>query len=328
MRHSLYHRWQGGLLGSLLGEMAANPQSQAGKPGLATPLAPEMQVAFSLLTPLIQSGQVSAADWQQIPRQQKVPLAGAGSGELAVMTLPLALFFHDSPCRFQEQIQAACQVGQIPAAVMADVLLWGRGIALALREKLRPGYFCEQLLAGEPTSPTLLREQLQQIQPCLARGLPLAQAISRLSRQQPSSGGELLSPLAAALYCFSQTPEDFGLCVLRAARSGPQTHLKGALAGALAGAYNSFTGLPSHWRLAIQKQPTAQQVTKQTPALFAAWLGHYNPQSFILQSDLAAASPNVIQPRPSLQIISQQLKFQTGGERFSKVSKKQGISCH
>ena len=301
MRYSLLHRFQGALLGSFLGEIAASPQWQRGKLAVEQPFSSWQQIGLRILEILINSGQLSRQDWQRIHQQQPSNLKGtpafAGS-EIAAIAVPLTLFFHDSPSCLQKHLLAGVETWQFSEEAWEDILVWAKTLALILREKLPLPYLFTQM-----DSP-LLEQQ----------GISLSQVIAQLSRQfSPSQAA-----IALSLSCFAQTPEDFRLCVLRAAQTGSQSPSISALTGALAGAYNSVSGLPITWQLGIERHSTAQAITQRGCQLFAIWSGHYDLTSLDFLLKAAVASVQVLQPRSSLHLISQQegqFLGRRGGER-------------
>lgn len=61
------------------------------------------------------------------------------------------------------------------------------------------------------------------------------------------NGALVNESLPSALWCFLHAPEDFEKVVVTAANGGRDADTVGAMAGALAGAYNGESGLPRRW---------------------------------------------------------------------------------
>ncbi|MGK7877829.1 MAG: ADP-ribosylglycohydrolase family protein [Xenococcaceae cyanobacterium] len=299
MRYSLLSRFQGGLLGSIIGETLVSNY-----PGQDEKLSNWSKIGISATESLIGSGKIDRTDWQQICHRQKVFedfKNTANSTEVALATLPVAIFFHESPSLLREQLQHLREIWQHSAEASEDVLIWWYAIALALREKLHASQFITQILDHLEQRSTSLVQQLEQVQTFLAQGTPLEQVVPQLSRQgKPSQ-----TAIALAFYCFGYTPEDFRLCVTRAAQGGCQPQITAALTGALAGVYNSFCGIPVCWRLASQEHRLYRDSYQRAKRLFAVWSGVCEPGISHLPESAAVASPGVIQPRTSLKIISQ-----------------------
>ena len=276
MRYSLLSRFQGGSLGSLICETRATQHQKS----------VWSQIAIETTEKLIQSGQLTSADWQQLSQNRMSRTAT--SSETALATLPVILFFHESPSLLVEQLQQAA-VWLHPSASRTELFIWGAAIALALRERLQPAQFVSQLLhLGTVESP--LVQQLEEIKGFIAHGIGLSQIGSRYS------------PLLKAFYYFGFTPEDFRLSVERAAHSD-EAPLTTALTGALAGVYNSLSGIPIEWRLG-DRHPAISHSLQQSQRLFNMWSGAYAPET--IPSTAAIASVLVMQKRSSLKILSQE----------------------
>ena len=278
MRYSLLSRFQGGSLGSLIGETRATQNQN---------LSVWSQIAIETTEKLIQSGQLTSADWQQLNQINRT----ATSSETALATLPVILFFHESPSLLAKQLQQAAEVWLHPSASPTELSVWGTAIALALRERLQPAQFVSQLLQSLKTVESPLVQQLEEIQGFIDHGIGLSQICQ--SRY---------SPLLKAFYCFGFTPEDFRLSVERAAQSD-EAPLTTALTGALAGVYNSLSGIPLRWRLS-DRHPAISHSLQQSQRLFDNWSGAYAPEA--IPTTAAIASVLVMQKRSSLKIISQE----------------------
>jgi hypothetical protein len=296
-------RFQGGLLGSFLGEtLVGNSPRREGAIALEQKLPPWNRLGIDLLERLLASGTLSANDWEQMwaclsaASDGKTPTNG---GEVAVVLLPVLFFFHDDLGLLKEQLQHLADIWQLSAQTLEEVLIWAYAIALALREKLAPDRLVAQILTRYRSAQTPLIEQLEQVQTSLERGTSLQQAIALIARQGKQA------PIAIALYCFACTPEDFRLCLMRATRTGKQASIVAALTGALAGAHNSFSGIPIDWRVVVEKHPTGQKLAREATHLFAVWSGAYRLEGLDSLKFAAVTSPLVMQPRSSLKIISQ-----------------------
>lgn len=292
MLYSLLARFQGALLGSAIAKIITCPSSDKSEPSLSS-------IQLCLLPVLLESGYLAEIDWREIYQKQRT--SGGwnwtpNSSELAVLTLPLSLLYHDSISRLEAQLSNFLNAWERQPESLPELLLWGQIISLALRGKLQPSQLIPQLLAGN----TPLKPQLERVQRCLEREMPLAQAIADLQQAPPQFQG-----MAAALFCFASTPEDFRLSTLRAAQVERQLAGVAALTGSLAGTYNSVSGIPVPWRLAVQKKPALQEIPQQAKALLAAWSGNYCCMTGDFSAKLAVAAAGTIQPRRSWQMISQ-----------------------
>ena len=284
MKTLLLNRFQGALLGSAL------TQASSGEG--------ESSVPSRLLSLWLESGRVDNPDWREIYQKQRNSSEinnQINNGQLAVLLLPLTLFFHDSSYRLETQLRLFFNAWELSQDSWPEMLLWGQIISLTLRDRLQPNRLIPQLLAV----PTPLKPQLEQLQQSLGQNLPLAQVIADFRQSSP----EFLA-IAAALYCFASTPTDFRLSILRATTE-KEVRGAAALTGALAGAYNSISGIPAPWRLAAQKNPALQEIPQQAKALLAVWSGNYCDLTGNSSAKLAVAAAGTIQPRRSWQMISQ-----------------------
>lgn len=288
MRYSLLSRFQGGLLGSLIGETLASRNQQ---------VSIWSRIGVHTAESLIGSSHI--ADWEQAIKPKFATIKNtASSSEVALATLPVAIFFHESTSLLREKLEQATTVWQLSSETSNDVLVWGYAIALALRERLAGPLLISQLLSLKVDGP--LVQQLEQVQFLLKKGSGLEQAVNQLTREGHSSCSIVL-----ALYCFSSTSEDFRLCIGRAIQTNYQPQLTSALAGGLAGVYNSFGGIPIGWRRAVNRDRPIEDSHHRVNRLFATWSGIYEPDT-VIPTTAVVASPLVIQRRSSLKIISQE----------------------
>jgi ADP-ribosylglycohydrolase len=283
LQHSLLNRFQGSLLGSFLGEtLPIDPLKRGESRGNRLEIN-----AIAL-----------ASDGTDF-LDGKNP---TNSAEAALAMLKALLFYHDSESLRQERLAHFVAQGRHSDWVLEDVLIWGSAIALALRGTSAPDCWIEQILSRYQTAQTPSIEQLALVRDFLERGTSLQQAIAQMARQIKSKQ----MAIAIALYCFLSTPDDFRLSLMRAMQAGKEATVVAALTGALAGAYNSFSGIPIGWRIALGKHSIGQQRLQEATELFAVWSGAYRLNSSPLLESAAVASPLVMQPRPSLKIISQE----------------------
>lgn len=335
MRYSLLSRFRGALLGSLVGEILGDVGCRdrvLGGASLARLKQEDAQASQTLsewsqlatcgTESLIGCGRLNLEDWV-LPSGKtpsKVVLkSAASSSEAAVATLPIALFFHDDEIKLRQQLLACAEIWQHKPEASEGVLAVAYAIALALTEKLDFATLIPRTLAYLGSSQTPLVQQLEQVQILLEQGAGLNTTLTQLRREAQSRGEPLGRPhtsIALAFYCFLSTPEDFRLCVSRAASTyQPQT--TAALTGTLAGVYNSLIGIPVGWRLAINRTSKGgfgivgshqEQIVDQlnpplhyrlqlADRLLEVWSGVYKVSASAQSQWLAVAAPRVIQPR-------------------------------
>ncbi len=71
-------------------------------------------------------------------------------------------------------------------------------------------------------------------------------------------GGSAFETVASALYCFLVAPEDLERTLLLAVLAGGDADTRGAIAGAISGAYLGVEAIPSHW---LSQLAGAQTIT-------------------------------------------------------------------
>jgi hypothetical protein len=296
MQFALLHRFQGALLGAMLGEWLG----QSGQQGFAKPhgqsltTLPLSSLPLPISDLMWHSAQILAepgATWPDRNGSGAPLLATWSTSAAAIGLLPVALFFHDADWQLAAQLQTATATWQNPQLALTGLTLVGRAIALLLREQFTPLEMIPWLLhAGAPTGwhPPLAQVQTQLAQ---TAGLQATQQSVAQCSPLPSEA----SAIALAFYCFLSTPTTFELSLHRALRLGlPPSAL--ALVGALSGTHNSLSGLPIGWRLAATSTPLAPvQPLALADRLLANWAGAYHPPAFSAAAlTTAIAAPQVI----------------------------------
>lgn len=316
MRYSLLSRFRGALLGSLLGEFLGNVGYQErvlGGAWLAS-LKPEdgctsqtlsdwSQLATCGTESLIRCGKLDLDDWWVLFGKTQSSIlfnCAASSSEVAVMTLPIALFFHEDELKLRQQLLQVGEVWHNQPEVLEGVFAIAYAIALALTEKLDCTTLIPQVLSYLGSSQTPLVQQLEQVQTLLERGAGLETTLSQLRRdtqRRDEPLGRSHTSIALAFYCFLSTPEDFRLCVSRAARTRCQPQITSALTGALAGVYNSLIGIPVNWRIPANQLTSSIHRLQLADRLLEVWAGVYDVSASAKIRRLTVAAPRVIQPR-------------------------------
>jgi hypothetical protein len=345
MRYSLLSRFQGALLGVALGDrlgfeypiqqqlqakvavtgslfplhqlalpkqqLDCNPQTQEIQPVLSASSAGKLAAYYA--EKLIRQGGWYAPEGEAVlflsseaqSKSQSNRETAALGAELAIATLPIALFFHDDEVKLRQTIKKALKE-QGHSELQYGALAIGFAIAQALKERLDPlhliphviTYLQEQNLP--PDVYVDLINKLKQGQTLLQERSNLHAAIRTLlpSNCFGSGNGEI----ALALFCFLSTPEDMHLSMCRAARCGNSSRIISALTGALSGAYNSSAEAFLEWDLVVTDsarildgQISASEVCQLAARLLAIWSGADDSASSSIS--LAIAAPGIIRPR-------------------------------
>lgn len=286
----------------VLGGVALTP-NQPGEAQLSPTLSPWSQLGTCGVQSLIRCGRVDLDDWWHLfgkTQSSRLLQSAASSSEAALVTLPIALFFHEDSIKLRQQLQQAAAIWQNQPEALDGVLAVAYAIALALTEKLNCTTLIPRILDYLGTSHTPVVHQLTQVHTLLQQGAGLNTTLTQLRREAKSRGEPLGRPdtsIALAFYCFLTTPEEFRLCVSRAARIRYHPQITTAITGALAGVYNSLTGIPVSWRLAAHRLNSGILRQEAADHLLESWAGVYNVSESAPSQRLAVAAPQVIQPR-------------------------------
>lgn len=301
MHDSLISRFRGVFLGAFVGEAIGISTATLAKPQTLHPIERgqlQLATSFTYANRLVQQTkqilQTLPASHQLCPTliaalKTQQPSSPA---ELAITTLPIALFYHDQPTLFHAALQ---QLGY-----GSEAAVWGHTCSLALRERLTPAHLIPQLIKDLNLPPNhLLTQQLIQSQTWIEHPINTAtvcQQLKQLKTNIPSASETL--PLALALYGFLSTPDDYRLSLLQVARLADYISLNRAisctLVGVISGLYNGLIGLPLLWRQQIWSKlnvkqiqsagiTSEQQIIELADHFLAVWSGAQNPTDWLKQ---------------------------------------------
>ncbi|MCD8489585.1 MAG: ADP-ribosylglycohydrolase family protein [Desertifilum sp.] len=281
MRYSLLSRFQGTFCGSVLGELLG-----LNLPGLPKGQFPPVSISGGWYDFAIASTDhlLKANSTERVATSPSPAALGA--------IVPVACFYHENRLLLHKQLASLGQSYAFTPEIQLNAVILSQILALIFKEQLLVPLnvlpqLTEQFNAElEHLDSKELLPQLHHLQTLLEQGATLEAVESQLSHPCTAT----LSMLRA-LYCFLSTPEDFRLVVLRAARTSKTPQLTSAIAGMLAGAYNSFSGIPLSWRLGWHKlshaqgtPPDIRHLSQLAHHLWAAWSGSYYAIAPALQS--------------------------------------------
>lgn len=283
MGDRLLNQYRGALLGAALGQvlganMLARPDCQrTGQQGFGDPVPYPSQ--HSLIPGL---GKFMLRLGEGLIHQPQPSLALPSAlrtdpSALAIATLPLALYTHDHPTQLRSHLWRL----DAPAPSLAVALAVGELVSQAMHADHPPKALIEGAIAAQDLihiAPDLTAA-LQRVQ-VVADQASLAIARHTLLAETPAD----YWPLCLALYCFLSTPDHPAIALLRAAHLSPPP-LACGLAGALCGARNGISSLPTAWRVQAQQSGSITALWGVSDAaleslaarLFAAWAGIYIP---------------------------------------------------
>ena len=235
---------------------------------------------------------------QALQSQEDLPIAIAARQQsesaLLFVLLPEILTWPDHGERWQARLNFWLKKGLISELTRQEAIIWGEAVGMLLQGKRPLNQLIGQLLTINPKN-----KLLEQIQSALGQNRPLESTLSTWAKDSSPLG----IAIAASLYTFLQTSEDFAVSVRRANSSPYQRQLTTTLAGIWAGLYNGIEGIPLAWRQNLPKESVKQQLIDKAGEIYRISLG-VSPH-LVLSPHTAVAYGGTIQPRPSLKLVSQ-----------------------
>jgi ADP-ribosylglycohydrolase len=255
MQHLLLTRFQGALIGA---QTIYLTSQQIAPNQLVIETAPALVGGIGSLT---RCGRFDLQDWLQ----STFPTTDDPRRAIVAM-LPLMLFFHDDRVKLREVLVTACHSWQLDWETCSSAVVLGYIISRSLKETLTPRTVIAQMLDETSNLHPLLFQELGTIDRLLDSSSSLHRVIQKLT----ATAHPIITPTVLAIYCFLSTPEDFSLAMLRARRTDYDVRFTCALTGAIAGAYDSLTGIPLNGTLATQ---SPERWISGAEALLASWAG-------------------------------------------------------
>ncbi|MDJ0725450.1 MAG: ADP-ribosylglycohydrolase family protein [Prochloraceae cyanobacterium] len=286
MTYSFLNRFCGALVGSYLGETLILHQS-----GIHPKTKNWTKIGVDNSESLLFGQDQNTQTINNLSR-----LNNLSSSEVAIMSLARLLLCSESSDLLKEEVG---QIADYSAKIRENILLWGHALSLACCEQKLTSQFIDKIVLIASSEMGSNQSLLLEIKKSLDRNTSLQAVTEALPRQNE------FSPFALALYCFATTPEDFQLCIQRAIFANYQPRITAALAGAIAGAYNSTSGIPLTLRTHQDCRLDLDRLKQFARKLFAYWSGIYELKENCFSSTPAIASPNQIQSRSFFKTISQ-----------------------
>lgn len=271
-------RLQGGLIGAYIGESLHNQ-----------PLIPAFNYGATPRTALLLQSLESPEDFFSATAANQHP-----ESALLFVLLPEILTWPDHGERWQARLNFWRQKGLISELSQEEAIIWGEAVSLLLQGKRPLNQLMGHLLTINPKNKLLAR-----IESALRQNHPLQSTLSAWAKESSPLG----IAIAASLYTFLQTTEDFAVSLRRANSSPYQRQLTTTLAGIWAGLYNGIEGIPLAWRQSLPKEPIKQKLMDKAGEIYGISQG-VSPD-LVLSPHTAVAYGGTIQPRPSLKLVSQ-----------------------
>lgn len=167
-----------------------------------------------------------------------------GSGA-AMWVLPVALFSYRNLEALRKNVMMASQITHHQYEAVAGAMAIAFVVAKILRNEFNPRSILTEtrLFIG----PGRVSEQLAVADRLLRAGGPPMEAMKSLG-----TGPVVWEAVAAALYAFLSSTNDFESSLLLVARSGGDTDTIASMTGALSGAYNGVQAIPANWRTEVE----------------------------------------------------------------------------
>ncbi|WP_036477759.1 hypothetical protein [Myxosarcina sp. GI1] len=293
VRYSLLNQIKGAWLGGIIAEALTVPRYSSDRSKI---------INYSHTSPWLALRNQTATE---IVNRQQLSTKSLDSDYLLLILLPLIFSEHESKELAQinsiKNYFTACD----RVETFNNVLLWNYAISSVLKGKLDVNNPIEQILTGVGVNATLVAN-LQAAEQAFKKNTAFNKLVETLLVSKNCSQAAIVT----SIYCFANVPEDFYLAVNRV-RSLKNVSLKfkqitAVLTATLSGAYNGLTGVPADWQMFGTQNQIYRQEQKTVVDLFYNWLGAFVPQNPENTCHMpVVAAPKIIQPRSSLNIVSQ-----------------------
>lgn len=293
MKQTLLNRFQGALFGGLIAEQISHQAHLLKFQSLRKiHLSSWSQLQWQIIDDLINYQGCYFAPETQAQFTNLETLEN--SSKLALATIGLNLYTHESVSLWEHYLQKLIiNKSQLSDAEISDLLIWTNMINLILKEEIKPHHCLNQLLAKIPDQETVLAQKINIIAQQQSQGKS-SREISKILKTYPQSQN---TPIAMAIYYFSDTIGNSKIKIERAKQSDIQPLITSALTGILSGLDQGWDAFSLKWKMMIKQQPIYDPCELLTQKLFALWCGVCTPQDQLISPNLAIASPNLIQPR-------------------------------
>ena len=303
MDYSLLNRFRGAWLGSIIGQRlkkekaSATARSELLSFEQTVQLQLERQIA--LWEAIVRSPLTSASPRLPVEFLQLESTERSQFSEIALLILPLTLYYHDNWSYLASLIVLYSKSLQKSKLEIENILVWCYVVRLALRGELTSHSLSDRVVVGTRLKQKYSIQWLETVAMSCLNGWNTEQLIENISETQQE--------ISLSLFCFLNNPEDFNLTTRQALFRETQTTNVTALGGVLSGAYNGITGISLNWRNLWQHENFYRQINDKTRYMIEKWLGI---NTLLKLNDRASyfviTAPKILQPRSNLNIISQQ----------------------
>jgi hypothetical protein len=315
MHHNTYDRFCGSWWGSIIGQTMVNQINQLDAPLTQSWLLERRQITEMMLAQKLSTTEV--VSFLAVQSVASIPHAANNLPDHSnlLSLLPLIIFQTDKTNFYLELTQQSnLKLANLDSNINnniflgQDILIWGYLLTTVLNHQ--PKIYQKKLLIKNLINHDLMsKSPLIEMLNIVVQGIASGSSLEQLTEQLLAKDQLPATAIALAWYCFATTPHDFKLSVQRAARVDSKlAWLTTSLTSTLSGAYNGMTTISGNWRAKIEQNQSWHLENDLLLKSFRFWLGIYavnrDQQSCKLELN-AIASPQFIQPRQSLKIISQ-----------------------
>ncbi|GEM_PF-6338481 len=295
MKKTLLDRFQGCLIGNLIAEQLIHAPSIF-KPNSFEKihLSSWSQLQWQIIEDLIN---YQGAYFSPETKHKLIDLQQLNhSAKLALATLPLNIYCHESLYLWEQQLNNIFPEDQnlstLPS-VKLDLIIFAKTLSLIFKEIIKPQFFLEQLLEQIINIETPLTEKLVIInqQKKIHKS---SREISKIVQQYPQPEN---TPLAMAIYYFSDTIGNIEISLNRAKNTIIEPLLTTTLTGSLSGLYHGWDQLPLKWRVKFKQQSLFATCDSLTQQLFALWCGVSDTHNTLINPSIPVAPPDLLQKR-------------------------------
>ncbi len=243
-----------------------------------------------------------AIDWHREEQTEQLvqerSLSKLSINTIAFRLLPTILYYHDYWSYLVKFLQDQGKKENLTTKSKDLLLIWAFTIRLGLRGELDKQNFTQQIMTGVNLSNSSSHQYLSEIESLYKQGNNSQKLLENHSHEQD------LTIILSLFYFFNNT-HDLSLSTQQGLELDSSQQISvAALSGALSGAYNGLSTIPSQWRNSCRKEHYYQYVISKTEDIMGRWSGTEFTKE-IKPALKIVTSVGILQPRRNLKIISQ-----------------------
>lgn len=307
MDYSLLSKFRGAWLGSIIaarmkGKVIATRQEDDLSSGLKTQQTPTYLADEKLLDLVQQQWRSLAIHWDldsdTETLEQNLSQPKSTLDYIALRSLPIILYYHDYWSYLANFLLEQAKKENLSQSNIDSLLIWAFTIRLGLRGTIENKDLTQQILQTTHFPNSSSPRWLSEIEKLCHRGENSQKLIKNHSLQSELT-------VILSIFNFMNNTHDISLSTQQEiGLDNTQQIAIAALGGALSGAYNGLSSIPSHWRNFCQKEDYYQYVISKTEDIMGRWSGSEFTKETKLSPNIVT-SVGILQFRKNLKIISQ-----------------------